>query len=288
MQNVATPQITVTHTGDTTVELQWNRPTEPSSGTITGYSLFFRPTGNGPYTQADVLGAATLGYTVTDLINGNEYEFSMVANYTAGVGPVSNVVHATPVGPVATPTASVTPGDATVQVFWTEPTLGGHPGPPSYYLMYRPVGTTQWITGPGPLTARTATIPELNNGTTYELGVFAISTDGTASLLGATTATPLSAAVPTTGPTTPPTTVTPTPPGGIPTLPRTGSRALPLIPAGTLLLVAGLALVVTTRRRRLTPSVERVGTGTHRDAVSRRRSDPHDELGRRTRRGLTR
>ena len=249
VQNVATPQIAVTQAGDTTVELQWNRPTEPGSGTITGYSIFFRPTGNGPFTQAEVLGAGTLGYTVTDLINGTDYEFSMVAVYTNGVGPESNVVHATPFAPIATPAASGTPGDSVVQLFWTEPTLGGHAGPPSYFVMYRPAGTMQWITGPGRLSARTAMIPELTNGTTYEVGVFAVSTDGTSSLVGSATATPLSAAVPTTPPTTPPTTVPTTLPNGNNTLPGTGSRSLPLIPTAGVLLAAGLSLVVITRRR---------------------------------------
>ena len=261
VQNVATPQLAVTQTGDTTVELQWNRPTEPGSGAITGYSIFFRPTGTGSFTRADVLGAGTLSYTVTDLLNGTDYEFEMVAVYSAGVGPESNVVHATPFASVATPAASSTAGDGAARVFWTEPTLGGHPGPPSYHVMYRPAGTTEWITGPGPLTARTAMIPELTNGTTYEVGVFAISADGTPSLVGATTATPTSAAdeptteptaqpttEPTTEPTSQPTTDPSTPSGGDPTLPRTGSRGLPLIPAAGLLLAAGLALVVVTRR----------------------------------------
>ena len=203
------------------------------------------PTGNGPFTQADVLGAGTLSYTVTDLINGTDYEFSMVAVYSDGGGPLSNVVHATPVAPIATPTASGTPGDGVVQVFWTEPTLGGHPGPPSYYVTYRPAGAMEWITGPGPLTARTTMLPELTNGTTYEVGVFAISTDGTASLVGVTTATPMPAAVPTTEPIVIPS----VPSAGSVTLPDTGLRGMRVGPAAGLLLAGGLLLVFVTRRR---------------------------------------
>ena len=93
---------------------------------------------------------------------------------------------------------TATGGDSSAQVFWTEPTLGGHPGPPSYYVMYRPTGTTTWIAGPGPLSARTTTIPGLINGTTYDVGVFATSTDGTASTLATTTVTPVRQYVPVT------------------------------------------------------------------------------------------
>ena len=74
--------------------------------------------------------------------------------------------------------------------------------------MYRPAGTTTWIQGPGPLSARTTTIPELLNGATYDVGVFATSTDGTASTLATTTVT-----LPATPPAAPTLNATPGGPG---------------------------------------------------------------------------
>ena len=193
VQNVDTPHLALTREGDTTVDLQWNRPTEPGSGTITGYSIFYHPTGSGPITRIDVSGADTLTHSVTGLVNGTEYEFVMIAIYTnpAGDGPESNTVHATPYGPVGVPQVSAVPGAIDVRLFWSVPSAGGHPEPLSYFVMYRPVGSVDWFAGPRNLSARITDIPELACGVTYEFGVAAVSTDGTPSLeVGTTTAAP--------------------------------------------------------------------------------------------------
>ena len=139
----------------------------------------------------DVPGPDTTSTTITGLTLGTPYRFTVAPLNVTGPGSPSNQVLATPLGDVGPPTPTATGGDSSAQVFWTEPTLSGRPGPPSYFVMYRPTGTTTWIAGPGPLSARTTSIPGLTNGTTYDVGVFATSTDGTASTLATTTVTPV-------------------------------------------------------------------------------------------------
>ena len=52
---------------------------------------------------------------------------------------------------------------------------------PTSSCVYRPKGTQRWVSGPLWLSARTTTVPAWMNGRTYELSVFARSTDGTTS-----------------------------------------------------------------------------------------------------------
>ena len=197
VQTAQSPFLAVTSiTAD--IGLGWNRPPDPISGTITGYRVTYVPIAGGTPQSMDVTGPDTTSTTITGLTVGTPYRFTVAPVNVAGPGTPSNEVQATPLAAVDAPTVTATGGDSSAQIFWTEPTLGGHPGPPSYYVMYRPTGTTSWIAGPGPLSARTTSIPGLTNGTGYDVGVFATSTDGTASALATTTVTPVRQYVPVT------------------------------------------------------------------------------------------
>lgn len=105
------------------------------------------------------------------------------------------------------------PGATSVQLFWTEPDNGGHPGPLTSYVVYRPVGATDWTNGPGELSGRTTFIPDLACGVTYEFGVISTSADGaTSEVAGTTAAAPTEPCPPpTTSTTTTSTTTIPTP-----------------------------------------------------------------------------
>jgi hypothetical protein len=189
VQNAQSPFLAVT-SATTDIGLGWNRPPDPVSGPITGYRVTFVPVAGGTPQSVDVTGPDTTSTTIPGLTLGTPYRFTVAPLNVVGPGTPSNEVQATPLGNVDPPVPTATGGDTSAQVSWTEPSLGGRPGPPSYFLVYRPTGTTTWITGPGPLSARVTTIPGLVNGTAYDVGVFAVSTDGTASVLGTTTVTP--------------------------------------------------------------------------------------------------
>jgi hypothetical protein len=198
VQTMETPHLTVTGTGDKHVDLAWNRPKNPAGATVSGYTVLYKIAGSSDTPSIVIVNdPATLSLTVGGLTNGTKFEFQVVARSTGPVSPPSNLVMATPFGVVTPPGPGATPGDSQVRLFWTEPAAGGHPGPLTYFTMYRLKGSKQWITGPLWLSGRTTIISNLMNGKTYELGVFATASDGTASLTGTTTATlPLKAQVP--------------------------------------------------------------------------------------------
>lgn len=83
--------------GDSQVALSWNAPASDGGSPITGYAV-------NVYTGSDTSGAPTVidtsststGYTVTGLTNGTTYTFTVQAQNTAGTGPASNSVTATP------------------------------------------------------------------------------------------------------------------------------------------------------------------------------------------------
>ena len=189
VQTAQSPHLAVSSvTSD--IGLSWNRPPDPGSGAITGYRVTYAPVAGGSPQTVDISGAGSTTTTITGLTLGTPYRFTVVPLNGVGPGTPSNEVQATPIGPVAATTVAATGGDGSVRVFWPEPSLGGHPGPPSYFVMFRPNGTTAWLAGPGPLAGRTTLLPGLINGTTYDIGVLATSTDGTPGVLATGSATP--------------------------------------------------------------------------------------------------
>ena len=215
------PHLSVIAVGDGTVDLSWTKPRDVTG--LCGYRLTYREVGTANDVSVDILDPDTLTRQVTGLTNGVDYEFEVEGLADCTTTPVvsgfpSNLVTATPMGQlgIAQPTA-VTSGDGSLKVDWNAPTdLGGFSGQLSYNVVYRPVGTQTWINGPQGITALTATLTGLVNGTTYEIGVLAQTTDGGLSptpgtINGTPQAAPtLSYATPGTWPQDTPLTLTPT------------------------------------------------------------------------------
>ena len=200
------PHLTVTGAGDGTVDLAWTRPKDPPAGAVSGYRIECSGTGV-PTVTVDVTDPTVLATIVSGLFNGTEYNCMVVAlaGQSSEPSPPSNEVLATPLAPTVAPVVSGSGGAAEVRLFWTEPDAGGRAGPPMYFVVYRPKGSTLWENGPGFLSGRTTLIPGLTDATTYEIGVTAMWPDGSVSPLGTSEAT-------TSGPTVPPTTAPPTMP----------------------------------------------------------------------------
>lgn len=191
IQNNFAPHLVVSAVGDGTVGLTWSgvAPANPSYP-VDRYVVQYRPAGSSdPYTSVDVDDPTTCFATITGLTNGVSYEFVVHAHAPSPVGdmPDSNHVTATPLGEVGVPEPAAQGGDHRISLFWTDPPTGGHPGPLQYWVMFRPVGTTQWIPGPGSLSGRVTVLPDLTPGTTYELAVFAMAADGSTSPIAGTT-----------------------------------------------------------------------------------------------------
>ena len=208
IQTNLAPHLVVSRVGDGTVDLTWSQvaPVNPSYP-VDKFVVTYRPSGSSdPWSTFEVSDPSQCYATITGLTNGVNYEFVVHAHAPSPVGdmPDSNHVTATPLGEVGTPQPSAQGGPELIRLFWTDPPSGGHPGPLSYYVMFRPVGTTQWFNGPGPISGRTTMIPELTPGTRYELGVFALAADGSTSVqIGTTFAATDSDSTPSDGPVTP-------------------------------------------------------------------------------------
>lgn len=194
IQTTLAPHLVVSAVGDGTVDLTWSQvdPVNPAYP-VDSFVVEYRPVGSpDPYTTVVIADPQQCFTTITGLTDGTLYEFVVHAHAPAPVGdqPDSNVVTATPLGPVGSPGPAAQGGDREITLFWTDPPTGGHPGPLTYSVLYRPAGTTDWFAGPGSLSGRVTVLPGLEPGTDYELAVFAVAADGTPSdRVGTTTAT---------------------------------------------------------------------------------------------------
>jgi len=136
------PTLNLTATGDSTADLNWTRPLDPSSGAITGYEVCFGTgtvpdpsalgtdceDGDGNPASLETIASApdTLAGQVTGLTNGETYWFLVRGVNVSGGGPWSNVVNGTPYGEIGMPSLTVTStscGSAFLE--WTQPDLGG-------------------------------------------------------------------------------------------------------------------------------------------------------------------
>ena len=200
VQTVEKPHLQVTGTGNEHVDLAWNKPLPPSGTSVSGYIVSYIPSASTSNCAVSTTWPAvvindddTLVTSISPLTNGTKYCFRLTAKYASGgLSASSEPVVATPFGPVDAPQVTAQAGIDEVKLFWTEPgSTGGHSTPLAYFVVYRPVGSASWTTGPSFLSGRITTIPGLSGGVTYELGVFAQATDGALGGLGTTTATPL-------------------------------------------------------------------------------------------------
>jgi hypothetical protein len=151
--------------------LSWTPPTVTGGSAFTGYSVSFLPA---------TLGAAVAIFgstaTVTGLLNGTTYTFTVTAANTVGTGPPS-----TPSNPVTTPdvpgaptNVAASPGVQAATLTWASPAdTGGRPltgftvlvSPAVPSALFQVAGTT-------------ATVSNLAVGTYYTFRVFATTEVG--------------------------------------------------------------------------------------------------------------
>lgn len=171
--------------GDHQVALNWT----PVS-TATSYNVYYG-TSAGVTTATGTKVANLAGpSTVTGLTNGTTYYFVVTAANNGGESPVSNEVSAMPVpaAPVQVKGISVSPGDTTATVSWTNATDA------TSYNIYISTSATfttttnvlQKITG----ATNGQTITGLTNGTAYYFAVTGVNLGGESQLSAIKTTTP--------------------------------------------------------------------------------------------------
>ena len=193
---VGRPSVTA---GDGTLRVSWTAPDDGGSAII-GYYVGYGERGS-TSSGAIRLGVTT-SWTITGLTNGVVYSVGVQAFNSAGKGPYSDSVSATPVASASRPDPvrqiSGTPGDSSLAVAWTAPSDGGSPitGYEVSYIESEYVGcgdcgvVAEVIT----TTSLRATISGLTNGTSYTVYVRARNSVGVGLWVTSASGTPVASA----------------------------------------------------------------------------------------------
>ena len=156
---------------DASAQVRWTAPASPGASPVTGYVVTSTPEGKTCTTN----GALTC--TVTDLTNGRDYLFTVVASNADGPGAPSDFSNiAIPTegrAPGAPRNVRATAGDAAATVTWVAPADSGSSPILEYVVASTPEGKTCSTAG-----ALTCTVTGLTNGAAYTFAVIARSADG--------------------------------------------------------------------------------------------------------------
>ncbi|HKW77418.1 MAG TPA: fibronectin type III domain-containing protein, partial [Terriglobales bacterium] len=180
------PTLVTAVAGNASATVNWTAPVSDGGSPITGY-MIVPLINNSPTVLSNVVPAPATSATITGLINGNSYTFTVSAINAAGEGGASAPSNAvTPFAPAPPPISGVpgvptlvhaTAGVNSATVSWIAPANPGS-GVTSYNVVAfvggTPVGAS--ITVPAPVTG--ATITNLIAGTTYTFAVHAINSAG--------------------------------------------------------------------------------------------------------------
>ena len=167
---------------DGQVQLSWDAPVDDGGSPIDHYVIF-----QGGLDVAHATGTTT---TVTGLTNGVSYSFAVAAHNSAGVGPMSTVVSATPHAPLTlvvppdAPTGfTATPGDGQVQLSWDAPADDGGASI-DHYVIYQNGLDVSHVTG------TTETVTGLTNGASYNFAAAAHNSAGVGPMSTVVSVTP--------------------------------------------------------------------------------------------------
>ena len=157
--------------GNAEAKVSWNAPASTGAAPITGYTVSSIPGGF----VCDTTGAKDC--TVTGLVNGTPYSFTVTATTASAKGAPSVPSNAvTPTAPVpgAPQGVSAQSGNGQVKVSWSAPTVSGGSTIMGYSVTSSPGGFTCTTTG-----ATSCTVSGLVNDTPHTFTVTATTSTGT-------------------------------------------------------------------------------------------------------------
>ena len=171
--------------GDRRLEVSWSPPSSDGGAPIVDYDVRYRAGDGGPWNpRPDTVNSTATTDTIPDLTNGTEYEVQVRAGNSAGDGAWSASSRGTPMASVSPPpppeAPRLTAGDRRLEVSWSPPSSDGGAPIVDYDVRYRAGDGGPWNPRPDTVnsTATTDTIPDLTNGTEYEVQVRAENSEG--------------------------------------------------------------------------------------------------------------
>jgi hypothetical protein len=163
-------------------------PGADNGAAITNYEY---STNNGSTWTTPSPSVTTSPVAISGLTNGTTYQVKLRAINTAGAGTESTAVGVTPVAAPAAPTTLVaTPGNGSASIAFT---AGATNGAAITNYEYSTDNGSTWTTPTPSVTTSPIAISGLTNGTTYQVKLRAINTDGTGTESAAVGVTPAAA-----------------------------------------------------------------------------------------------
>ncbi|QLH07035.1 fibronectin type III domain-containing protein [Nitrosopumilus ureiphilus] len=174
--------------GNSQVSLSWTAPTDDGGSAILNYVVEYSTDNFGTFTT---LTSTTIALNISDLINGQQYQFRVYAENSVGRSNVSNTASATPSAPPSSPTSlTATRGNSQVSLSWNTPSDDGGFAITDYIIQFS-IDEINWTTfADGINTATSATVTGLTNGQQYSFRVSAVNSVGTGNPSNLATATP--------------------------------------------------------------------------------------------------
>jgi hypothetical protein len=131
------PGIPIAAAGDGAVALRWSPPTSDGGSAITSYAVLWSEGASGAVKSATLSSSTASTDTVTGLLNGHTYKFAVEAKNSAGMGPATPWVAASPSSSApplppgdlsasvkANPAYVLTAPPGTVTLHWSKPAAG--------------------------------------------------------------------------------------------------------------------------------------------------------------------
>jgi hypothetical protein len=167
----------------TTAPVSWTAPS--SGGAVTTYTLQYRVTGAGSWTQ--ITGLTVTSTTITGLTAGTQYDLQVAAVNAGGTSAFTATTNATTV--VANPglPTALTLGTATSTtqpLSWTAPASGGAVA--TYSVRYSVHAANSWTTVSG-ISGTSTTITGLTGSTSYDYEVESVNAGGNSGWTAAST-----------------------------------------------------------------------------------------------------